>query len=128
MSEAPKPWGRKAPKLWLPDAEPAARTGAQQAALQGVTAVQHNAFAPLQLTAGNTDDGSLTGDEDELDRLTFMYASEAAASSQRMQQRQQQWAQSHKGMAALRQEGLSKPLEPDNRCMPRIRFAMFSAM
>lgn len=114
-----KPWSRKAPKLWLPQPELLTGEGLQTPVSFGATPELSDAHpsAPLQLTAGLPDGGGAAeGDEeDELDRLTSFYASEAAASSQQVQQRQRQQAQSQKGMAELRKEGLSTPLEANNK-------------
>lgn len=114
-----KPWTRKAPALWLPKPELVAGEGPQTPVSFGATPEVSDVHpsALLQLTEGSPDgSGAAEGDEeDELDRLTSLYASEAAASSQQVQQRQRQRAQSQKGMAELRKEGLSTPLEANNK-------------
>lgn len=61
-------------------------------------------------------DGHLPSNDqsDDLDRLTSMYAAEAATSSKHVME-QHQGRQSQKSMVQLRKDGLSKPLEADNR-------------
>ena len=122
MSEKLKPWTRKGPALWMPEPDVAASGAAQEttATTEYLGTSQQPISTPLQHAAGSADNGSAgkreeEEDEDELDRLTSMYASEAAASSLGAERRQRQRAQSQKGFAELRKEGLLKPLEPENR-------------
>lgn len=124
MSENLKPWTRRGPALWMPEPDVAEGGAAQEVTTAAPLGTpQQPISTPLQHAAGTVDGGSAAAagageeeeDDDELDRLTSMYASEAAASSLGAERRQRQRAQSQKGFAELRKEGLSKPLEPENR-------------
>lgn len=122
MSEKLKPWTRRGPALWMPEPDVAEGGAAQEVTTAAnLGTPQQPISTPLQHADCPADGGSAAAagegeeDEDELDRLTSMYASEAAVSSLGVEQRQRQRAQSKKGFAELRKEGLSRPLEPENR-------------
>ena len=60
-------------------------------------------------------------DADDLDRLLDQYEAEAAASTQAVLAKQRVAAAGRKGMHALREEGLTAPLQKDNKWGPHHR-------
>lgn len=94
-----RPWTRKVAPAWLP----------------GTTIVSGDKVhqtASSQAVDGDCGHAASDSQEDDLDRLSSMYAAEAASTSRHAEQ---QLEGRQKGMAQLRKDGLSKPLQADNK-------------
>lgn len=98
-----RPWTRKVAPAWLPGTATAPSSNACQTASSQVVDGEHSHVAS-------------EGQDDDLDRLSSMYAAEAASTSRHAEQQlKQQLECRQKGMAQLRKDGLSKPLQADNK-------------